>query len=56
MRAVESEESPVDLLTLDVRQTFRDHIFGCFIVDNHGVRSIDATITRARAKVYPGPG
>ena len=40
MRAVESEVSPVDLLTLDVRQTFRDHIFGCFIVDNHGVRSI----------------
>ena len=26
---------------LDVRQRFRDHIYGCFIEDTHGLRSID---------------
>ena len=41
MKAAGTEQSPVDLLTLDVHQTFRDHIYGCFIVDNHGVRNID---------------
>ncbi len=30
-----------DLDTLDVRATFRDHVFGCFIHDEHGVASID---------------
>ncbi|MFI6314580.1 amidohydrolase family protein [Nocardia fusca] len=30
----------VDLDTLDIRQTFRDHIFGCFIEDTHGIASI----------------
>jgi predicted TIM-barrel fold metal-dependent hydrolase len=30
----------VDLDTLDVRATFRDHIFGCFIDDTHGIASI----------------
>ncbi len=31
----------VDLDTLDVRALFRDHVFGCFIDDAHGVASID---------------
>ena len=31
----------VDLDTLDVRATFRDHVFGCFIHDEHGIASID---------------
>ncbi|HSA50293.1 MAG TPA: amidohydrolase family protein [Yinghuangia sp.] len=31
----------VDLDTLDIRQTFRDHIYGCFIDDVHGIASID---------------
>jgi predicted TIM-barrel fold metal-dependent hydrolase len=31
----------VDLDTLDIRATFRDHIFGCFIDDVHGIASID---------------
>jgi predicted TIM-barrel fold metal-dependent hydrolase len=31
----------LDLDTFDVRQTFRDHIFGCFIHDEHGIASID---------------
>lgn len=30
-----------DLMTLDIRQTFRDHVFGCFIDDMHGVRNLD---------------
>lgn len=30
----------VDLDTLDVRATFRDHVFGCFIHDEHGLASI----------------
>ena len=33
--------SGVDLATLDVRQTFRDHIYGCVIEDHHGVGSLD---------------
>lgn len=32
--------SGVDLDTLDIRATFRDHIFGCFIHDEHGIASI----------------
>ncbi len=30
----------VDLDAIDIRQTFRDHIFGCFIEDHHGIASI----------------
>src|SRR6476469_2069747 len=29
--------SHVDLETIDVRQVFRDHIYGCFIDDHHGI-------------------
>lgn len=31
----------VDLDTLNVREDFRNHIFGCFIRDEHGIASID---------------
>ena len=31
----------VDLDTLDIRALFRDHVFGCFIEDHHGIASID---------------
>ena len=31
----------VDLDTLDIRELFRDHVFGCFIEDHHGIASID---------------
>ena len=31
----------VDLDTLNVRDLFRDHVFGCFIDDAHGIASID---------------
>jgi hypothetical protein len=31
----------VDLNTLDIRGLFRDHVFGCFIDDAHGIASID---------------
>jgi predicted TIM-barrel fold metal-dependent hydrolase len=31
----------VDLDTLDIRQTFRDHVYGCFIDDAHGIASIE---------------
>lgn len=33
-------EGMPDLETMDVRAVFRDHIFGCFINDFHGVRSL----------------
>jgi predicted TIM-barrel fold metal-dependent hydrolase len=33
--------SGVDLDTLDIRGTFRDHVFGCFIDDAHGIASLD---------------
>jgi predicted TIM-barrel fold metal-dependent hydrolase len=29
-----------DLDTLDIRETFRGHVFGCFIEDHHGVKSL----------------
>jgi len=29
-----------DLDSLDIRETFRNHIFGCFIEDHHGVASL----------------
>jgi len=35
------ENNATDLDALNVRDTFRDHIFGCFIHDEHGVASID---------------
>ncbi len=31
----------VDLNTVDIRGLFRDHVFGCFIDDAHGIASID---------------
>ena len=31
----------VDLDSLDIRATFREHVFGCFIEDRHGIASID---------------
>jgi predicted TIM-barrel fold metal-dependent hydrolase len=31
----------VDLDTLDLREVFRDHVFGCFIEDYHGIASLD---------------
>jgi predicted TIM-barrel fold metal-dependent hydrolase len=31
----------VDLDTLNLRELFHDHIFGCFIEDHHGIASID---------------
>ena len=31
----------VDLDTFDVRAPFRDHVFGCFIDDVHGIASLD---------------
>jgi predicted TIM-barrel fold metal-dependent hydrolase len=33
-------QSEVDLLTLDIRRTFRDHVFGCFIEDQAGLDNI----------------
>ncbi|MGA9493947.1 MAG: amidohydrolase family protein [Mycobacterium sp.] len=30
-----------DLDTLDIRQSFRDHVFGCIIEDHHAVKSLD---------------
>jgi predicted TIM-barrel fold metal-dependent hydrolase len=36
-----SDLDMVDLDTLDVRALFRDHVFGCFIDDAHGIASID---------------
>jgi predicted TIM-barrel fold metal-dependent hydrolase len=31
----------VDLDTLNVRELFRDHVFGCFIEDHHGIASLE---------------
>jgi predicted TIM-barrel fold metal-dependent hydrolase len=33
--------SHVDLDTLDIRALFKDHVFGCFIDDAHGIASIE---------------
>ncbi|MEX5635674.1 amidohydrolase family protein [Parafrankia sp. FMc2] len=30
----------LDLDTLDIRATFREHVYGCFIEDHHGIASI----------------
>ena len=31
----------VDLDTLNIRELFREHVFGCFIEDHHGIASLD---------------
>ena len=31
----------VDLFSLDIRETFREHVFGCIIEDHHAIASID---------------
>jgi predicted TIM-barrel fold metal-dependent hydrolase len=31
----------VDLDQLDIRESFRNHIYGCFIEDHHGVANLD---------------
>lgn len=36
----EARKSEVDLMTLDIRQTFQDHVFGCFIEDEAGLDNI----------------
>jgi predicted TIM-barrel fold metal-dependent hydrolase len=33
--------SGVDLDTLDIRETFRGHVYGCFIEDHHGIASLE---------------
>ena len=38
---MEHAGTDVDLDTLDIRELFRDHVFGCFIDDAHGIASID---------------
>jgi len=40
---MEHASNDADLEALDIRATFRDHVFGCFIDDAHGIASI-ATI------------
>ena len=31
----------VDLDTLNIRELFREHVYGCFIEDHHGIASLD---------------
>jgi predicted TIM-barrel fold metal-dependent hydrolase len=38
---MEHATTDVDLDTIDVRALFRDHVFGCFIDDSHGIASVD---------------
>jgi predicted TIM-barrel fold metal-dependent hydrolase len=38
---VQTEQVMADLDTLNVRETIRDHIFGCFIEESSGLRSLD---------------
>src|SRR6185436_14201392 len=33
--------SDIDLDTLDLRALYHDHVFGCFIDDVHGLRSLE---------------
>jgi predicted TIM-barrel fold metal-dependent hydrolase len=35
-----AKNNRLDLDTLDIRKSFRDHIYGCFIEDHHGVNSL----------------
>jgi predicted TIM-barrel fold metal-dependent hydrolase len=39
--AMSLSASEVDFRNLDVRQSFRDHVYGCFIEDAHGIASLD---------------
>jgi hypothetical protein len=38
---VQTEQVMADLDTLDVRETIRNHIFGCFIEESSGLRCLD---------------
>ena len=38
---MEHATTDVDLDTLNIRELFREHVFGCFIEDHHGIASID---------------
>jgi predicted TIM-barrel fold metal-dependent hydrolase len=38
---MEHASTDVDLDSLDIRALFRDHVFGCFIDDAHGIASIE---------------
>jgi predicted TIM-barrel fold metal-dependent hydrolase len=40
-RYADHATTDVDLDSLNVRELFREHIFGCFIEDRHGIASID---------------
>ena len=40
-RFMDHAGNSADLDELDIRATFRDHVFGCFIEDHHGIASID---------------
>jgi len=41
MDHAKSDLGVVDLDTLNIRELFREHVFGCFIEDHHGIASID---------------
>jgi predicted TIM-barrel fold metal-dependent hydrolase len=38
---VREERPEVDPLTLDIRRTFKDHVYGCFIEDHAGLNNIE---------------
>jgi predicted TIM-barrel fold metal-dependent hydrolase len=38
---MEHAATDVNLDEIDIRASFRDHVFGCFIHDEHGIASID---------------
>ena len=41
LQFMEHATTDVDLNALNIRELFRDHVFGCFIDDAHGIASID---------------
>jgi predicted TIM-barrel fold metal-dependent hydrolase len=41
VKFMEHATTDVDLNTIDIRALFRDHVFGCFIDDAHGIASIE---------------
>lgn len=41
VKFMEHATTDVDMDTLHVRELFREHVFGCFIEDHHGIASID---------------
>jgi predicted TIM-barrel fold metal-dependent hydrolase len=41
VKFMEHATTDVDLDTIDIRGLFRDHVYGCFIDDAHGIASID---------------